>query len=649
MLARGKDAVIVGDPNQMPPTSFFAGNAVDEDNLDLEDLDSILDDCLALGMPQTHLHWHYRSRHESLIAFSNREFYENSMLTFPSVNDREKKVRLVKTDGFFERGKGRVNEGEARAIVREIKRRYADPERRSQTIGVVTFNLSQQTLIEDLLQEEYQKDAEFDRWANAGEESLFVKNLENVQGDERDAILFSVTYGPDAEGKLSLNFGPLNKSGGWKRLNVAVSRARSEMVVFTSMTADRIDLRRTKSKGVEALKDFLEFAEKGRLQEGPRDEFYQKNQGILEHICRRIEEEGFRCQTGVGHSKFKIDIAVLNPYCEEEYLLGIMLDGSSYAQSENTRDREVAQPGVLKGLGWKLYRVWTMDWWDNRDRELEKIVQILRQEREAAREKAETTRPEIPASPAEETETPESAVSPESAASPAEEEAGAEIPESPAKTEKIAAIQPEEQPPSREPAEIRAYEITDYVAAQFEVTPMASSEYVLRENLERIAERLQAIVDVEAPIAGDRLIKKALRAFRITRSSPATLEATEKALKKIRAKVNKQAGVKFYWGKEQDPEAYSLYRRDAGADDRRLPEEICQQELKNALCAALNEKGPLEKELLVRETVRAMGYARSGQALSAALERGLKYGRKTGEIVLNEDGQFCLGKAGGVH
>ena len=129
---------------------------------------------------------------------------------------------------------------------------------------MVTFNLSQQTLIEDLLQEEYQKDAEFDRWANAGEESLFVKNLENVQGDERDAILFSVTYGPDAEGKLSLNFGPLNKSGGWKRLNVAVSRARSEMVVFTSMTADRIDLRRTKSKGVEALKDFLEFAEEGQ-------------------------------------------------------------------------------------------------------------------------------------------------------------------------------------------------------------------------------------------------------------------------------------------------------------------------------------------------------------------------------------------------
>ena len=180
---------------------------MDEDNLDLEDLDSILDDCLALGMPQTHLHWHYRSRHESLIAFSNREFYENSMLTFP-LRQRPGEESAAGEDGrLFRARKGRVNEGEARAIVREIKRRYEDPERRSQTIGVVTFNLSQQTLIEDLLQEEYQKDAEFDRWANAGEESLFVKNLENVQGDERDAILFSVTYGPDAEGKLSLNFG----------------------------------------------------------------------------------------------------------------------------------------------------------------------------------------------------------------------------------------------------------------------------------------------------------------------------------------------------------------------------------------------------------------------------------------------------------
>ena len=363
-LARGKNAVIVGDPNQMPPTSFFAGNSVDEENLDIEDLDSILDDCLALGMPSAHLHWHYRSRHESLIAFCNREFYENSMLTFPSVNDRQRRVSMVKVEGFFDRGKSRVNEGEAQAIVAEIKKRYADPEQKKQTIGVVTFNVNQQTLIEDLLQEEYQKDLNFDKWANMEEEPLFVKNLENVQGDERDVILFSVAFGPDAEGKLSMNFGPLNRDGGWKRLNVAVSRARCEMVVFSVMTADQINLRRTKAKGVESLKYFMEFAQNGKLRGDYRQNEAVKNQGIKAKICRALADAGYEYQLNVGHSKFKVDIAVINPDHPEEYLLGIMTDGDSYCQSSNTKDREVAQFEVLKGLGWKLYRIWTMDWWD---------------------------------------------------------------------------------------------------------------------------------------------------------------------------------------------------------------------------------------------------------------------------------------------
>lgn len=381
VLARGKSAVIVGDPNQMPPTSFFAGNTVDEDNLDMEDLDSILDDCLALGMPSAYLRWHYRSRHESLIAFSNQEFYENSMLTFPSVNDRERRVRLVRTEGYFDRGKGRVNEGEAKAIVAEIRRRYEDPKLAEQTVGVITFNISQQALIEDLLQEEFQKDASFDQWANEGEEAMFVKNLENVQGDERDVILFSVAFGPDAEGKLTLNFGPLNKEGGWKRLNVAVTRARSEMMVFTTMTADMIDLRRTKAKGVEALKDFLEFAWKGCLFGEHVETRGQKEQGILEHLCRALSDGGYQYQKAVGHSRFKVDLAVLNPHKPEEYLLGILLDGESYCQSSNTKDREVAQISVLEGLGWEVHRIWTMDWWDNRDKVLARLMGLLEEKK----------------------------------------------------------------------------------------------------------------------------------------------------------------------------------------------------------------------------------------------------------------------------
>jgi len=377
VLARGKNAVIVGDPNQMPPTSFFAGNSVDEDNLDIEDLDSILDDCLALGMPGSHLKWHYRSRHESLIAFSNQEFYENSMQTFPSVNDREKRVSMIKIDGFFDRGKGRVNTAEAKAIVEEIKRRYEDPVLKEFSLGVVTFNISQQTLIEDLLLEEFRKDTSFDSWANTGENPLFVKNLENVQGDERDVILFSVAFGPDKEGKLSLNFGPINKDGGWKRLNVAVTRAKEEMVVFSAMTGDMIDLKRTRSRGVEALKHFLEYAEKGRLQTVYQKQDAVRKQGIAEHICEQLKKAGYEFQKDVGHSRFKIDIAVIHPKKPEEYILGILLDGESYKRAANTKDREVGQLNVLTGLSWNLHRIWTMDWWDNREKEIQKVLKKL--------------------------------------------------------------------------------------------------------------------------------------------------------------------------------------------------------------------------------------------------------------------------------
>lgn len=700
VLARGKNAVIVGDPNQMPPTSFFAGNKVDEDNLDIEDLDSILDDCLALGMPSAYLRWHYRSRHESLIAFSNQEFYENSMLTFPSVNDRERRVSLVKVEGYFDRGKGRVNEGEARAIVAEIRRRYGDPELAKQTIGVITFNISQQTLIEDLLQEEYQKDAAFDKWANAEEEAMFVKNLENVQGDERDVILFSIAFGPDAEGKLSLNFGPLNKAGGWKRLNVAVSRARSEMVVFTTMTADMIDLRRTKSKGVEALNDFLEFAQKGRLQGEYVETRVQKDQGILEHICQAILDGGYKYQKAVGHSKFKVDIAVINPYNPEEYLLGIMLDGESYRQSSNTKDREVAQISILNGLGWELHRIWTMDWWDNRDKELSKLMQILDEKKEAAYrtyfeqhandlveaakepvvtvsnviavandsdmslEEGTVSEPVIPeeqmedtASGVEETKSEEKINTKESAeekhkdgAMPdqesvivTEEHFVSQNPILDVLEAKVASGKNEaaEAITQVDSVELEYY-VEEYISADVEVTELSTADYVKKENQVLIADKMQQIVDAEAPITYDRLMKKTLRAFNIARSSTQTLDATDKALKKVSVRMNKQSGVKFCWRKNQDPDQYIVYRNDVNSGDKRSVDEICQQELKNAVCVTLKEQGTLDKDSLLKATIRTMGYARSSTALLAAAERGLKYGRKTREIVQDAEKRFVL-------
>lgn len=186
------------------------------------------------------------------------------------------------------------------------------------------------------------------------------------------------------------------------------------------------------------------------------------------------------------------------------------------------------------------------------------------------------------------------------------------------------------------------YRVEDYVYAPEEGMNLTAADYNKKENLEQITAKIQQILDAEAPIAYDRLMKKTLRAFNIARSSPQTLETTDKALKKALTKLNKQAGVRFYWRKDQEPDMYRMYRMDIVSAEKRTVDEICQQELKNAVCFTLQEKGALNKDILMKETIRTMGYARSGTALIAAVERGLKYGRKTGEIGQDTEKRFVL-------
>ena len=657
VLARGKNAVIVGDPNQMPPTSFFAGSMIDEDNLDIEDLDSILDDCLALGMPEAHLQWHYRSRHESLIAFSNQEYYDNSMLTFPSVNDREKRVKLATVDGTFNRKKGRINEEEGKAVVKEILRRYNNESLKNQSIGIVTFNISQQGLIEDLLEEEYKKDAEFDKWAHEKDENLFVKNLENVQGDERDVILFSVGFGPDEEGKLSLNFGPLNKEGGWKRLNVAVSRARSEMVVFSSMTPEMIDLNRTKAKGVEGLRAFLEFAGKGRLS---GNSYHEKtdSHGITKKICDAIEGAGYKVQRDVGHSDFRIDIAVVNPYDEDEYLLGIMLDGKSYIQSKNTKDREVSQASVLGGLGWTLHRVWTMDWWDNKEQEIENILSFIKERDEAAKIAAENKNKD---SGPESEDISDKKINRDPTKREIKKKEEKDLndsfetydrfsprtPHTQSKDELDDLIQ-EEKREAETSVIVKTqgikYELVDYEDYDvIEERLVPVSDFTSKENKADLARLITVIIDKEAPISIDRVAQKVGKAFKVGRVTENFIDTTDKAAKKLDFIANKQNGVRFYWRKDQNIETYPYFRVDTAISNKRQLQDISQQEIKNAVCITLNINGPMAKDDLIHETVRTMGYGRTGSAITEAIERGIKYGRKTGEITVNEKKQLCLG------
>ena len=263
--------IVVGDSKQMPPTSFFGRGedpeAVDlMDDEDIVDVESILDEAVASGLPQLRLRWHYRSQHESLIAFSNLHYYDNALLTFPSalLQGSGVGVEFVAVSGFYDRGRARNNVAEAHRIVDELARLLSLPDDERPSVGVVTFSLPQQTLVQDLVDQLLVTRPELARFfSDAVAEPVFVKNLENVQGDERDVMLFSVCYGPDAAGRVTMNFGPLNRKGGERRLNVAVTRARRRLVVYSTLDWTQVNDHGSSALGVAHLKSFLRYAKEG--------------------------------------------------------------------------------------------------------------------------------------------------------------------------------------------------------------------------------------------------------------------------------------------------------------------------------------------------------------------------------------------------
>lgn len=363
-IARGKAVVVVGDPKQMPPTTFFQTQLSAEEDIANGDMESILDDCITLGMPEHYLNYHYRSRHESLIAFSNHYFYDDKLVTFPSADNRTTHLHYRFVDGVYDYSATRTNKTEAEALVQEVIQRLEDPELCRQSMGIIAFSKVQQDLIEDMLQERlaHRRDLEKRAFAET-KEPLFVKNLENVQGDERDVILLSVGYGRDKNGKISMNFGPLNNGGGERRLNVAVTRARQEMLVFTGMHAEDIDLNRSQALGVKRLKGFLYYAERHELpaEAAAKIPTYPLHP-MAYRLAAFLKTKGYQVDLAVGQSDFRIDIAVQNSAQVDTYRLGILIDNRRYHRTPTMRDREIVQPKVLCGLGWNIVRIWQEDY-----------------------------------------------------------------------------------------------------------------------------------------------------------------------------------------------------------------------------------------------------------------------------------------------
>jgi very-short-patch-repair endonuclease len=388
-IARGKQLIVVGDPKQLPPTNFF--NTTDDPDAeggdsDLQpDLESILDELLSNGLRHKRLQWHYRSRHESLIAFSNRQYYENDLLTFPSPEMAHGGVRFKHVpDARYDKGKSRTNPVEARALVEELVRRLRQTDGPPRSYGVVTFSQAQQQLVENLLDEERRKYPEIEVHFNdeppVDSEPVFVKNLENVQGDERDVIMFSICYGPDETGRISMNFGPLNRDGGERRLNVAITRAKHELLVFSSLRGEQIDLTRARARGVCDLKYFLDYAERGpkalaAATTAPADA--EADSDFERMVGDRIRAAGYEIHHQVGCSGYRIDLGVIDPRCPGRYLLGVECDGATYHRAATARDRDKLRQMILEGLGWKLYRIWSTDWWHDADAETGRLLSHL--------------------------------------------------------------------------------------------------------------------------------------------------------------------------------------------------------------------------------------------------------------------------------
>ena len=633
-IARGRQTIIVGDPKQLPPTNFFGRNEDEEDIADHEkDLESILDEAKASGIPVRDLRWHYRSRSESLIAFSNYHYYQNRLVTFPSPTVEDNAVHLRKVpNGIYDRGKSRTNRIEAESVAAEavsrMRRWLKMPEKERPTLGVITFNAQQQSLILDLLDAARREDPELE-WFFAEErvEPTIVKNLENVQGDERDVILFSITFWKDAAGKLAMDFGALNRDGGERRLNVAVTRARQELVVFSGFTADQIDLSRTKAIAVQHLKTFLDYAERGALALPAQDigSIGGFDSPFEEAVAAQLERRGWTVVPQVGISGFRIDLGIRHPDFAGAYLAGVECDGATYHASATARDRDKVREQVLRGLGWNILRVWSTDWWFDDAGCAERLHVSLKSLLEDSRWRRATE--EVAATAhwdmGHEIEAIDDIRDDEAAAQPEEmtlpvavvkaEFVSAEI-KAPFGASKVIATQASATPDTVEDAG-RPYYVTDL--SSFQADPDQFFEFGYRDTLRGM---IEAIVETESPLRADILAQRLARSHGCLRTGGRLRVRIDLHLRGF--DTTRESCGEFIWKKGTVSEILP-YRQPASDDARRSIGDVPLAELTSVVLEnpeLLDELDPARElaRLLGVERLAAVSRARLDEAIARA-------------------------------
>lgn len=566
---RGKQLVVMGDTKQLPPTSFFDHMVEsDEDETELSavvsDVESILHLCKG-RFPSKMLRWHYRSKHESLIAVSNQEFYENRLFIYPSAIDKADHSGLSFVhlpEAIYDRGKSSVNRKEAKIVAEAALKHYREfPDR---SLGIGTFNIKQQEAILEEIELQLRLNPEMENHFSSDKaEHFFVKNLETIQGDERDVIFLSIGYGFDEGRKLSRNFGPLNQEGGHRRLNVLITRAREKCVVFSNFRAIDLPLDENAPFGLRALKVFLDYAETRNLRSATTSR-EDTDSPFEDAVYEFLTDKGHEVRKQVGCASFRVDLAVVDEKYPGRYLVGVECDGAKYHNSPVARDRDRLRQQILEGLGWQIHRIWSTDWYRNRKevekRLLEAIEQLKKTERDfGARSKKETvdSKPEEP------------------------------VQDSQLRNQKEKVEEPEKAP---------LYQICKSLASTY-------SGDLHEQTPAKLAEAVTKVVEVEGPVHFDEVVRRIRTLWGLKRSGGRIEEAIRRGVECAEEKGSVKNKKDFLWPSIDRP--LNVRRREE--DPLPKIELICDEEIGEAAKWVLKQQFATTLDDLVIEASRVLG------------------------------------------
>jgi very-short-patch-repair endonuclease len=602
-LLRGHQAAIIGDSRQLPPTTFFDKMIADEmdDPETIPSMSSGIESILNLcnvSFPSKTLRWHYRSRHESLIALSNAEFYDNKLFVYPSPMKRSKDIGLSfihLPDTIYDRGKSQINRNEAKIVAQAVFEHYKKYPKKS--LGVGTFNIKQQQAIIDEVTALRLQHPEMEKhFREDVPEKFFVKNLETIQGDERDVIFLSVGFGKDKNGQLYQNFGPLNQEGGERRLNVLITRARERCVVFSNFTWRDLRINESSGPGIRILKSFLQYAESGdvscsTISGGDSESPFE------DAVYEFLVSNNYEVHKQIGCAGFRIDMAIVDPQQPGRYLVGIECDGAQYHSSQVARDRDRLRQQILNGLGWKIHRVWSTDWYRNSVETKQKLIETIERLKAHPPDNTESIHPDEPRTNG--------------------------------NSDLIIDLQPDTQNLTiqNNQAQIPDYQFFSLPNHDFDLNEIS------QHDLEEI---ICDIVEIEGPIHIEELIQRLRVNSNNSRISPRIRERILRSCRKLSTRGTIWQQGEFLW---QPSSPDSILRK-------RLPEQginidwICDQEISEAIDYILQKQYATTREDLITTSLKIFGLQRRTDRAIPKIDDVIEHKIQTNELCVLSNGKI---------